>query len=191
MLQKRLESRNTIKGTATEFQAIWKKADTILEDQFPNEVEEEVGTNKEQHSTAAGGADLNASIQDDVTAHKLKGDDFEFTIEHSESNANPTYHDKAVSHGPVSTADSQNNYHSHQSSILENSFTRDSISNTPAETGDFTEKQVADWIAKAERVDSMDVTFDLQVVNDDLENAYRELKDYCLSAYWKDFEEED
>nr|KAJ3422596.1 Calcium calmodulin-dependent protein kinase kinase 2 [Polyrhizophydium stewartii] len=53
--------------------------------------------------------------------------------------------------------------------------------------------EVTSWLAKAEhtRAEFDASLFDLTVVNDDLERAYRELKEYCMSVYWKDFEEED
>ena len=49
------------------------------------------------------------------------------------------------------------------------------------------------WINKAKHEinDYQDIIFDMTIVNDDLEKAYKELKEYCLSMYWKDFNEEE
>lgn len=35
-----------------------------------------------------------------------------------------------------------------------------------------------------------ETAFDFSVVNNDLEKAFKELRDYCLSVYWKDYERE-
>eukprot|EP00842_Homolaphlyctis_polyrhiza_P002418 jgi/Hompol1/3177/HPOL_006385-RA len=53
--------------------------------------------------------------------------------------------------------------------------------------------EVTGWLAKAKHAaaEYNSIVFDFTLVNDDLEQAYRQLKDYCLSMYWKDFEEED
>ena len=51
------------------------------------------------------------------------------------------------------------------------------------------------WISKANAAISSDNTeqnfFDRIIVNDDLDRAYAELKDFCLSAYWHEGAEED
>ncbi|KAI8906863.1 P-loop containing nucleoside triphosphate hydrolase protein [Gorgonomyces haynaldii] len=45
------------------------------------------------------------------------------------------------------------------------------------------------WLQKAQEEHHLE--YDFKIVNDNLERAYRELKDYCLNVYWKDFDQED
>jgi guanylate kinase len=47
------------------------------------------------------------------------------------------------------------------------------------------------WVEKAKSGQFNESDFDLVVVNDDLEKAYKKLKEYCISNYWADFESED
>ena len=51
--------------------------------------------------------------------------------------------------------------------------------------------QLTQWVEKARAGNYVDGDYDLVVVNDDLERAFKQLKEYCLSIYWKSFEEED
>ncbi|OAJ44959.1 guanylate kinase [Batrachochytrium dendrobatidis JEL423] len=53
--------------------------------------------------------------------------------------------------------------------------------------------EVKGWLAKAKHTlaDHDATLFDFTVMNDDLERAYKELKEYCLGMYWKDFEAEE
>ncbi|KAH9274433.1 guanylate kinase [Batrachochytrium salamandrivorans] len=55
------------------------------------------------------------------------------------------------------------------------------------------ESEVNLWLAKAKNTNEgyNKSTFDFTVVNDNLERAYEELKEYCLGVYWKDFEAEE
>jgi hypothetical protein len=39
------------------------------------------------------------------------------------------------------------------------------------------------WIEK----DLKNIEYDLTILNNNLEESYAELRDYCLSVYWKDF----
>lgn len=43
------------------------------------------------------------------------------------------------------------------------------------------------WIEKA-RDDQYKSEFEKTIINDDLEKAYQELKEYCLQVYWNDFD---
>ena len=52
------------------------------------------------------------------------------------------------------------------------------------------QSEVAGWIQKAQQEQEQQ-GYDFSIVNDNLDRAYRELKDYCLSVYWKDFDQED
>ncbi|KAI8895704.1 P-loop containing nucleoside triphosphate hydrolase protein [Globomyces pollinis-pini] len=49
---------------------------------------------------------------------------------------------------------------------------------------------VQQWLDKAMQ-EEYQGEFDYTLVNDDLERAYKELKEYCLNLYWKEFDEED
>ncbi|KAJ3412442.1 hypothetical protein HDV05_000746 [Chytridiales sp. JEL 0842] len=53
---------------------------------------------------------------------------------------------------------------------------------------------VALWLAKAPGINeyaNLDNFFDLKIVNDDPEKAYRELKDFCLKEFYEHYDEED
>jgi guanylate kinase len=50
--------------------------------------------------------------------------------------------------------------------------------------------ELENWI---ERIKKEEVTgeFDLMIVNDDLEDAYKQLKDFCLQRYWDDYDQDE
>jgi hypothetical protein len=48
---------------------------------------------------------------------------------------------------------------------------------------------VSQWIDKAQH-EGKRFSYDFAVINNDLEQAFTELRDYCLSVYWKDFDQE-
>jgi guanylate kinase len=45
------------------------------------------------------------------------------------------------------------------------------------------------WIDRS--VEDLKMDFDLTIVNDDLEVAYQQLKEFCLERYWHDFEKDE
>ncbi|KAJ3332429.1 hypothetical protein HDU91_003110 [Kappamyces sp. JEL0680] len=56
---------------------------------------------------------------------------------------------------------------------------------------DANDPMVAKWVDKAKAGHYQDGDYDINIINDDLEKAYAKLKDYCLSLYWQNFDEED
>lgn len=49
---------------------------------------------------------------------------------------------------------------------------------------------VDQWIERAKKGHYSDYDYDLIITNDNFDNAYRTLRDFCVSNYWKDFEED-
>lgn len=47
------------------------------------------------------------------------------------------------------------------------------------------------WVEKAKNGEYSESDYDITIVNDDLEKSYSEFKEYCLSLYWKAFEEDE
>ncbi len=56
---------------------------------------------------------------------------------------------------------------------------------------DINDPKVAQWVDKAKKGQYQEGDYDLQIVNDNLEDSYSKLREYCLSLYWKYFDEEE
>lgn len=52
-------------------------------------------------------------------------------------------------------------------------------------------KDVNERLEKAKSGQYQENDYDCTIVNGDLEKAYRQLKEFCISKYWADFEQED